>query len=716
MAKKNIQIVYSVTDQALIRAEKTLKANEAAANKADHAVKQYGKDAKKAGDVASTSFYNLKNIIATIGVVQLGRQIIEVTGQFQKFSAVLENTLGSKSAAQKAMRDIRKFAAETPFSVTELTASFVKLANQGFKPATAELRKLGDVAASQGKSFDQLTEAIIDAQTGEFERLKEFGVRAAKEGSNVVFTFKGVQTQVDFTSEAIRNYVLSLGDAVGVTGSMAAISGTLEGRISNLGDAFDNLLLAIGTSSSGPLFNTIEGMTSLVNAMSNLNNELALIGQAVSPFHDLSDVSKETLDYLMKYGRTDSGKNLSDVLGQFTNQEANQFLKSYDENRKKFVETLTKEGEKIDDINVLWARFVELQIQAANESREAQAAQRLLNVMKAKDDAAVAVAKAKAETKAIREGGEAILKAMKDKEAADQQEKDASKTRLDSLRDFTESRVNLQLEGAAREVEITKEKTDAEIKAEEEAAHRKMQLHQMAFDYGVALLGQFLMARVNAEDETFKKEKGNFDKRLKLVGDNEQARQQIESEREEFEAAQDAKAEVHAKEQAKREKERQIKQMIVQGLLNSIRALGNPPVPNFASAGITAAFSAASVGIAKGIGFKEGVIGLEGPGTGTSDSIPARLSKGESVITAEATSHSRSLLEAIQERAIDDRILRKINPNSAQAVAMDVRGIEERLDKILNAQPDHYQKGHLVYEVRKKAETLKRHAKAKNFS
>ena len=40
-------------------------------------------------------------------------------------------------------------------------------------------------------------------------------------------------------------------------------------------------------------------------------------------------------------------------------------------------------------------------------------------------------------------------------------------------------------------------------------------------------------------------------------------------------------------------------------------------------------------------GFKDGVIDLEGPGTETSDSIPAWLSRGESVITASSTTGNK---------------------------------------------------------------------------
>ena len=217
---------------------------------------------------------NLGGIVAgafTVGaLVSFSKAVLNTRAEMQKFEAVLTNTLGSGSKAQKALKDIKDFAAQTPFAVKELTESFVKLANQGFKPTTEQMKKLGDLAASTGKSFDQLAEGIIDAQTGEFERLKEFGIRAQKEGDNVKFTFKGVETQTKFTAEAIREYVLSLGNAQGVSGSMAAISKTLGGQISNLGDAWDNLLNSIGGQSQGIFSAAIGSIKDLVEGFENL--------------------------------------------------------------------------------------------------------------------------------------------------------------------------------------------------------------------------------------------------------------------------------------------------------------------------------------------------------------------------------------------------------------------------------------------------------------
>lgn len=180
-------------------------------------------------------------------VMGFGRSVIDTLSEFERYEAVLTNTFGDASAAKTILKDITDFAAKTPFQVNELTDAFVKLANRGFVPNMDQMTLLGDLAASQGKSFDQLAEAILDAETAEFERLKEFGIRASKEGNRVTLAFKGIQKQVENSPEAIRAALLELAkEAPGVTGSMAAISKTTGGLISNLIDAWTRFKLSVG--------------------------------------------------------------------------------------------------------------------------------------------------------------------------------------------------------------------------------------------------------------------------------------------------------------------------------------------------------------------------------------------------------------------------------------------------------------------------------------
>lgn len=184
--------------------------------------------------------------LSVTALVNYGKAAISTAAKFEKMQAVLSNKLGSQFAGEQSMGMLKEFAKVTPYSVEELTASYMKLVSQGFKPTMAEMRSMGDLASSMGKPFDQLAEAVLDAQTGEFERLKEFGIKARAEGDKIALTFSGQTTVIDKGAEAMRKYLVSLGDAKGVMGSMAVISKTVEGMESNLEDAWTSLSATVG--------------------------------------------------------------------------------------------------------------------------------------------------------------------------------------------------------------------------------------------------------------------------------------------------------------------------------------------------------------------------------------------------------------------------------------------------------------------------------------
>ena len=203
-----------------------------------------------------------------LAIGTLASQIGDVTKKFEGYETVLRNTFQSSSKANREFDKIKEFASKTPFSVDELTGSFVKLVNRGFNPTKEELTNIGDLAASQGKSFDQLTEAILDGQSGEYERLKEFGIKAKTAGDTVTLSFKGIEKQVKKTDEgALRKAIISFGQLQGVAGGMAAASQTLDGKISNLGDSFDALFVSIGENGKGVFGDLIDGIKEAVDWM-----------------------------------------------------------------------------------------------------------------------------------------------------------------------------------------------------------------------------------------------------------------------------------------------------------------------------------------------------------------------------------------------------------------------------------------------------------------
>lgn len=176
----------------------------------------------------------------------IGTQAYNTRKEFATYEAVLKNATGSTKAAVSAMKMIQTLAADTPASVAEWTQAYIKLVNRGITPTKEELIQMGDIASSQGKDIDQFIEALLDAMTGENERLKEFGITAKKNGETTAFTFRGVTTEVQNTDQAIKNYILSLRNMQGVQGAMAVQMEELAGLESNLGDQMDALYNKIG--------------------------------------------------------------------------------------------------------------------------------------------------------------------------------------------------------------------------------------------------------------------------------------------------------------------------------------------------------------------------------------------------------------------------------------------------------------------------------------
>ena len=103
---------------------------------------------------------------------------------------------------------------------------------------------------------------------------------------------------------------------------------------------------------------------------------------------------------------------------------------------------------------------------------------------------------------------------------------------------------------------------------------------------------------------------------------------------------------------------------IIQAVINTALAVTSAltagPIIGPILAAISAALGAAEIAVILSQPtpqFANGVVDLQGEGTGTSDSISAKLSKGESVITAKETSKHKGLLEAMNKGLAEKYIL-----------------------------------------------------------
>lgn len=151
---------------------------------------------KGLGREAKNTFTNFaKSGVAAVGtmgaaMVGLGAK----TGfaealDLQGYKMQLETATKDTGKAAKIMRDAVSLANKTPFEAGELVQAASMFESMGMS-AKKWLPLTGDMAAATNKSFDQATEALIDVQTGELERLKEFGITKAMiaEQANKMFT------------------------------------------------------------------------------------------------------------------------------------------------------------------------------------------------------------------------------------------------------------------------------------------------------------------------------------------------------------------------------------------------------------------------------------------------------------------------------------------------------------------------------------------------
>jgi len=139
---------------------------------------------------AAQDFAAKATVAAGVAAYAFKSQFLDVASQAETFETILTTlNRGDKGAAKEQLAWISEFAAKTPYELAGVTDAFVKLRAYGMDPMPGLLKVLGDTASSMGKPLESAVEAIADAVTGENERLKEFGIKAAKEGGKIIYEY-----------------------------------------------------------------------------------------------------------------------------------------------------------------------------------------------------------------------------------------------------------------------------------------------------------------------------------------------------------------------------------------------------------------------------------------------------------------------------------------------------------------------------------------------
>ena len=260
------------------------------------AMDMVGKEANKTSSILGKLKLALAGVATVAGATVLGKSIASSASKFEVLRAQLKTMTGSAENASVAFDRLKAFADVTPFDFEQSIRGFTKLKALGLvstiDEGEAALRSYGNTAAAMGKTLEQFVEAVADAATGENERLKEFGIKARKEGELTAFTFQGVTTKVANNAADIQAYLKSIGD-VQFAGAMEEQAQGITAAMSNLRTNFALFLDAMGTGLgiTNALTKAFNGLSSALNASSEWllreDNALKKLGAGLKNFKEL---------------------------------------------------------------------------------------------------------------------------------------------------------------------------------------------------------------------------------------------------------------------------------------------------------------------------------------------------------------------------------------------------------------------------------------------
>lgn len=116
--------------------------------------------------------------VSAKALADVGKSALESASGLEGYRSTLNVVLKDQQKAAKMMAWAVEFANKTPFETDSVVEATVRLQSYGIE-AQKVMTQIGDMAGVMNKGLMQAVEAVADAQTGELERLKEFGITKA---------------------------------------------------------------------------------------------------------------------------------------------------------------------------------------------------------------------------------------------------------------------------------------------------------------------------------------------------------------------------------------------------------------------------------------------------------------------------------------------------------------------------------------------------------
>lgn len=268
----------------------------------------YVKEKFKSTQKSSLAFATDLGVIGS-GIVTFGGYALKAAGQMEQTKIAFTTMLGSADKAKKLMTDLSTLSLKTPFNLEQLEPATKQLLAYGAtqEQVLPQLKILGDISAGVGKEkFPQLITAFGQVQaatklTGnELRQFTEAGVPLI---GALAEQFK---VSADKIPDMVSKGVIKFNDVQAALGSMTAEGGkfndmmakqsdSLEGKVSNLGEAWQNFLKGSGAQ-------LIEFAKDVVDAFADFLN--TTLPQLIAKIQDLTKYFSEHKEVLIILGTT----------------------------------------------------------------------------------------------------------------------------------------------------------------------------------------------------------------------------------------------------------------------------------------------------------------------------------------------------------------------------------------------------------------------------
>lgn len=243
--------------------------------------------------------------------------LIESNASMEQYKNTLTTVLKSEEKAVETLEWANKFAAQTPFEIPQIVEATTVMSAYGMN-AKDTMGTIGDMASVMGKDLMQAVEAVADANTGELERLKEFGItkkmieeQAALMGKQV-FDKKGSMKDQEAFNEVLFTMMEDR-----FKGGMAMQATTFKGMLSNAQD----YIATLGRTLGAPLFEKMkDGLGGILEVANRLQEDGTIdkwIANIMAGFGKLS--------YAVMFIRYDIIGAILEIFGDFIDRNRDNF-------------------------------------------------------------------------------------------------------------------------------------------------------------------------------------------------------------------------------------------------------------------------------------------------------------------------------------------------------------------------------------------------------